>query len=341
MPGKFPFRSHSPSNPEVRPVSLGSTPAAQEPNSEITPQSDQALEKKTQSTPTDNLRCFWFKVKWQISAHPFRSVVLAIPTVAWGLFLSVAGFIQNESGKPLHQWLPDSGLPSLMTLLVIGSAIVLLVTAIVAASIVLPANSELDAIKPLFEKLTPDQKTVLRWILPLGRSPISIPQSDKDELERIYQATAFVTRHTTGHYEVSKDIESRLGLLLKCDEVKQKLWYETAQSELAGKGTKDTEFSPRVPTVPTARLTALGSDKQATINQWREMVASAQIEFKGSALSFFSILQQKPEFKGLKRHLSTSVLEALEHGTGAKSSEHPFRMLDEEITRIEETWGLR
>jgi hypothetical protein len=180
----------------------------------------------------DNLRCFWFKVVWQISEHPKRSALLAIPSLAWTLFLGVAGFIQNYSGEPLRQWLQDNNLPPLMTLLAISFGSVLVLTAIVAALIAFPANSELEAIRPLFEKLTDEQKAILRWILPLGHSPIDIPQHDKDELERIYQATAFVTREFVGHYKVSEGTAKRVALLLKCDTIRKKLWYETPQNEL-------------------------------------------------------------------------------------------------------------
>jgi hypothetical protein len=71
------------------------------------------------------------------------------------------------------------------------------------------------------------------------------------------------------------------------------------------------------------------------------MIAEAQSKFKGSGLSLVAILDQDSRFESFRRHLSTGALEALKYGTGVRSSEHPFKILDDEITRIEETWGLR
>src|SRR5882672_2184498 len=165
------------------------------------------------------LRCFWLKINWQFIEHRFRSLVISIPAVFWAFLLGVAALYSAVvPGKPPQQWLEENGLPSLMTVLVIWSLVALVLTILVVAYIVLPADSELDAIKPLFEKLTHEQRIVLGWLLPLGQSPVDIPQADKESLEQIKQTTGFVYRREA-HYLINKGSASRLSLLLKCDKV--------------------------------------------------------------------------------------------------------------------------
>jgi hypothetical protein len=178
------------------------------------------------------LRCFFLKINWQFIEHRFRSLVITIPSVFWAFLLGVAALYSiTVPGKAPQIWLAENNLPSLMSLLIIWGAVALVLTVLVIAFIVLPSNSELEAIGPLFEKLTLEQRNVLRWVLPLGHSPISIPQAEKDNLEDIYQKTAFVTRHQSGHYEVNRKTASRLSLLLKCDAIQQKHWQKKAIQE--------------------------------------------------------------------------------------------------------------
>jgi hypothetical protein len=100
------------------------------------------------------------------------------------------------------------------------------------------------------------------------------------------------------------------------------------------------------PTTTPERLSApsgsvVPNPRQEKVDGWRDMITEAKSKFKQSGLSLFAILEQDARFESFKRHLSTGALQALKQGTGVRSSEHPFEMLDKEITRIEESWGLR
>jgi hypothetical protein len=86
--------------------------------------------------------------------------------------------------------------------------------------------------------------------------------------------------------------------------------------------------------------------RQEKVDGWREMIAEAQNKFKGSGLSLIAILEQDSRFESFRRHLSTGALQALQSGTGVKakdfrSFDDVITMLEDEIIRVEENWGLR
>jgi hypothetical protein len=338
-------------------------------------------------------------------------------------------------------------------------------------------ESAADEIRPFYDLLTPAEKTVLRFILPLGRSPTNLNVGQINALESIQQKTGFVGRnYTTGSYELNLKTIEGLKILLPADaglygkivcreislvpqdqfytcflilsvklmtdggptkagrwqldlfwegadypsvrqsvdgyyvsypsshaddptirlepkslidfssdeeitnisprtgwlrfkvgafppEAVDKQWqhlrkevilklqafdsrdqphviYEGSADALSGCGKIErltkTAVSERIP-----EGVVLKESRQQRVNGWREMITEARSQFKESRLSLFAILEQDARFETFRRHLSSAALEGLKHGTGVRSMEEIWRMLDDEITRIEETWGLR
>jgi hypothetical protein len=264
------------------------------------------LEFSSQPETRGRVRCTWFKIRWQISEHKFRSILITIPTVAWALFLGIAGLVQNDSGKPLYQWLQDNGLPTLMTLLLIGLGTVVFLVVLAVAIIVIPANSELEAIKPHFEKLTPEQRALLSWLLPLGQSPVDMPQTDRDNLEYVSRVTPFISR-VDARYLVNKDTASRVALLLKCDEVKRKFWYETAENELTGSGSQSQPKELNTPSKPQPNIVLLGWRKVLVERDsnfvFREVLNSSKAQW-AIVVDFQNKLELGREIKGIRDVLS-------------------------------------
>jgi hypothetical protein len=136
-------------------------------------------------------------------------------------------------------WLQENGLPSLMMLILVGLVIIIVTTTILVAIMGLPRNAELEAVRAIFQTLTSEQKDVLRRLLPLGGlPPNAISDDERTNLEHLYQNAQFVVRRDA-HYFVNKDMASRLSLLLRCDEIERRYWYETPENDLAPKRVTD------------------------------------------------------------------------------------------------------
>ena len=73
-------------------------------------------------------------------------------------------------------------------------------------------------IRRFYDFLTPDEKRVLRFILPLGRSPTNLNVGQISALESVQQKTGFVGRnYATGSYELNPKTIEGLKILLPAD----------------------------------------------------------------------------------------------------------------------------
>lgn len=75
-----------------------------------------------------------------------------------------------------------------------------------------------EEIRGFYDLLTPEEKRVLRFILPLGRSPTNLNVGQITALESVQQKTGFVGRNfTTGSYELNPQTIGGLKILLPLD----------------------------------------------------------------------------------------------------------------------------
>jgi hypothetical protein len=188
---------------------------------------------------------FWLRLRWNIKEHPLRVLLFTIPAfLDWAFPIGAATiFAALAPGKSVQQWLAENGFPTLTTLIIGWGIVTLLVMLVVFLLVVIPSNSALRVIEPYVEKLNSEQKSVLRSYVSLGRAPSRLPSNEAQALEFIYQTTPFVTRHPTGHYEINEQTKNALELLLRCDEVGKKQWFETPENELVLSGLEQDDLA--------------------------------------------------------------------------------------------------
>jgi hypothetical protein len=79
-------------------------------------------------------------------------------------------------------------------------------------------GDETEQIRSFYDLLSPEEKRVLRFILPLHRSPTNLNVGQITALESIQQKTGFVGRnYTTGSYELNPQTVDGLKILLPAD----------------------------------------------------------------------------------------------------------------------------
>jgi len=79
-------------------------------------------------------------------------------------------------------------------------------------------NDAVEEIRPFYDLLAAREKRVLRFILPLHRSPTNLNVGQLIALENIQKKTGFVARnYTTGSYELNEKVFEALKLLLPLD----------------------------------------------------------------------------------------------------------------------------
>jgi hypothetical protein len=79
-------------------------------------------------------------------------------------------------------------------------------------------NDAAEEIRPFYDLLTAEEKRVLRFILPLHRSPTNLNVGQLTALENIQQKTGFVGRnYATGSYELNPKTIEGLKILLPAD----------------------------------------------------------------------------------------------------------------------------
>lgn len=162
--------------------------------------------------------------------------------------------------------------------------------------------------------------------------PFRLTPSNK-EAAQVYALTGAGTDNPEWHTSVTLGVSG-----LHCVEPMDLVPQADATLERPNDKAKASLTTPELQTSDPSR--------QEKVDGWREMIAEAQGKFKSSGLSLIAVLEQDSRFKSFRRHLSTGALQALTSGTGVRakdlrSFDDVITMLEEEIIRVEENWGLR
>lgn len=110
-----------------------------------------------------------------------------------------------------------------------------------------PHSAEVQRIKRFYDLLSREEKKILRFILPLHRSPTNLNVGQLTALENIQQKTGFVGRnYTTGSYEINHSIIEPLKILFSSEPPEVEIMFKDKPPFISDTvGKSGTHYSKR------------------------------------------------------------------------------------------------